>query len=412
MRKKILSGLLAAVLLFTGTALAAYAQGDDLETSMESEPEEELPAGLFEEGVIPTTAEGLDVPAPSAILTEKETGTVLWEKNADERLRPASVTKVMTILLIVEAVDSGALSLDDTITCSAYAAGMGGSQVFLEEGEQMPLREMLKCIVVSSANDAAVAVAEHMAGSEQAFAARMNERAAQLGMVNTHFTNCTGLMDDPEHLTTARDIAIMSRELIRHEWIKEYTTIWMDTVRDGQFGLSNTNKLVRFYAGATGLKTGYTSAAGHCLSATAERDGVEYIAVVLHCASSADRFESAKTLLSYAFGAYTLADPRPAEVLPPIPVTLGKTGFVQPVIPETPGLLVRKTDASALEVKVETDETLQAPVEAGQEVGVMTVTLRGSVLSETPIVAADAVARLTWWDVAKSMLKLLFYGEK
>ena len=411
MRTKILAGVLAALYLLTGTAYAAGAD-PTLEQTMESEPEEELPAGLFEEGVIPTTAEGLDVPAPSAILMEKETGTVLWEKNADERLRPASVTKVMTILLIVEAVDSGALSLDDTITCSAYAAGMGGSQVFLEEGEQMPLREMLKCIVVSSANDAAVAVAEHMAGSEQAFAARMNERAAELGMVNTHFTNCTGLMDDPEHLTTARDIAIMSRELIRHGWIKEYTTIWMDTVRGGQFGLSNTNKLVRFYQGATGLKTGYTSAAGHCLSATAERDGVEYIAVVLHCGSSADRFESAKTLLSYAFGASTLADPPPAEVLPPIPVTLGRAGFVQPVIPETPGLLVKKTDASALEVKVETDETLQAPVEAGQEVGVMTVTLNGAVLSETPIVAGDAVARLTWWDVAKSMLRLLFFGEK
>ena len=403
MWKKV-AGVLALAMVLSVSARA--------ELELESEPDEEVDESVFDDSYIPTSAEGLDVPAPSAILMEKETGTVLWEKNADERLRPASVTKVMTILLIVEAVDAGALNLDDVITCSANAAGMGGSQVFLEEGEQMPLREMLKCIVVSSANDAAVAVAEHMAGSEQAFAARMNERAAELGMVNTHFTNCTGLMDDPEHLTTARDIAIMSRELIRHDWIKEYTTIWMDTVRGGQFGLSNTNKLVRFYQGATGLKTGYTSAAGHCLSATAERDGVEYIAVVLHCGSSADRFESAKTLLSYAFGAYTLADPQPAEVLPPIPVTLGRAGFVQPVIPETPGLLVKKTDASALEVKVETDETLQAPVEAGQEVGVMTVTLNGSVLSETPIVAADAVARLTWWDVAKSMLRLLFFGEK
>ncbi len=401
---KKLAGILAALMLLSVTARA------DME--MESEPDEEVDESVFDDTAIPTGADGLDVPAPSAILMEKETGTVLWEKNADERLRPASVTKVMTILLIVEAVDSGALSLDEPITCSAYAAGMGGSQVFLEEGEQMSLREMLKCIVVASANDAAVAVAEHMAGSEQAFAARMNERAQELGMANTHFTNCTGLMDDPEHLTTARDIALMSRELIRHEWIREYTTIWMDTIRNGQFGLSNTNKLVRFYKGATGLKTGYTSSAGHCISATACRDGVEYIAVVLHCASSADRFESAKTLLSYAFGAYTLVTPAPAQVLPAIPVKLGKCGYVQPVPGEGGKLLVRKTDAGSVETAVELDETLQAPVEAGQRVGTMTVTLNGQVLREVPLVAGDSVERLTWWDVAREMLGVLVYGEK
>ncbi len=409
---KKLAGTLAAIYLLTGTALAAGPEWT-LEETMESEPDEDLPAGFFDGDFIPTDAEGLDVPAPSAILMEKETGAVLFEKNADARLRPASVTKVMTILLIAEAVDSGALSLDDVITCSAYAAGMGGSQVFLEEGERMTLREMLKCIVVSSANDAAVAVAEHMAGSEQAFAARMNQRALELGMVNTNFTNCTGLMDDPDHLTSARDIALMSRELLlNHGWIREYTTIWMDTIRNGAFGLSNTNKMVRFYEGATGLKTGYTSSAGHCLSATAMRDGVEYIAVVLHCGSSAERFESARTLLNYAFGAYTLAGPKPAQVLPLIPVTLGKAGFVQPVLPESPKLLVKKTDAASLEVKVELDEELRAPVEAGQEVGVMTVTLNGAVLSETPVVAADAVPRLTWWDVAKRMLGTLFCGDR
>ncbi len=404
---KKLAGILAVLLMLTGNAYAA----DTGELAMESEPEEEVPAWVFDDTAIPTDAEGLDVPAPSAILIEKETGRVLYEKNADERLRPASVTKVMTILLIVEAVDSGALKLTDTVTCSATAASMGGSQVFLEEGEQMPLSEMLKCIVVASANDAAVAVAEHMAGSEAAFAARMNERARELGLTGTHFTNCTGLMDDPEHLTTARDIAIMSRELIKHDWIKEYTTIWMDTIRGGEFGLSNTNKLVRFYEGATGLKTGYTSSAGHCLSATAMRDGVEYIAVVLHCASSAERFESAKTLLSYAFGAYTLAEAKPAEILPPIPVTLGRTAYVQPAF-EPVKLLVKKTDAASLETSVELAESLPAPVEAGQVVGTMTVTLNGEVLSETDILAADAVERLTWWDVAKNMLALLFYGER
>ncbi len=399
------AGILAAVMLLTGTAWAA-------EPADEAQPEEELPEWIFDDSIIPTGAEGLDIPAPSAILMEKETGEVIFEKNADERLRPASVTKVMTILLIVEAVESGALSLDTTITCSANAAGMGGSQVYLEEGEQMTLRDMLKCIVVASANDAAVAVAEHMAGSEAAFAAMMNERARELGMSSTNFTNCTGLPDDPEHLTTARDIAVMSRELISHDWIKEYTTIWMDSIRNGEFGLSNTNKLVRFYEGATGLKTGFTDSAGHCLSATAQRDGVEFIAVVLHCASSADRFESARTLLSYAFGAYTVASPMPADILPPIPVSLGRADYVQPVLESAPKLLVRKNDAGSLETSVELEKSLAAPVEAGQTVGTLTVTLNGQVLSETPIVAPDAVERLTFWDVLRGMLKTLVCGEK
>lgn len=401
---KKLAGILAVLMLLTVSARA------DME--MESEPDEEVDESVFDDAFIPTSADGLDVPAPSAILMEKETGTVLWEKNADEKLRPASVTKVMTILLIVEAVDSGALSLDDVITCSANAAGMGGSQVFLEEGEQMPLREMLKCIVVASANDAAVAVAEHMAGSEQAFSARMNERARELGMANTHFTNCTGLMDDPEHLTTARDIAIMSRELIKHEWIKEYTTIWMDTIRDGQFGLSNTNKLIRFFDGATGLKTGYTSSAGHCLAATAMRDGVEYVAVVLHCASSAERFESAKTLLGYAFGAYTLVEPKPAEILPVIPVKLGRADYVQPVLGEGGKLLVRKTDAGNVTTSVELETELTAPVEPGTQVGTMTVTLGEETLAQIPIITPAGVERTTWWDVVKDMMGILFYGEK
>lgn len=397
---KKLAGVLALAMVLTVSAKA------DLE--MEMEPDEEVDESVFDDSYIPTSAEGLDVPAPSAILMEKETGTVLWEKNADERLRPASVTKVMTILLIVEAVDAGTLGLDDVITCSANAAGMGGSQVFLEEGEQMPLREMLKCIVVASANDAAVAVAEHMAGSEAAFAARMNERARELGMANTHFTNCTGLMDDPEHLTTARDIAIMSRELIKHDWIKEYTTIWMDTIRDGQFGLSNTNKLVRFFDGATGLKTGYTSSAGHCLAATAMRDGVEYIAVVLHCASSAERFESAKTLLGYAFGAYTLVEPKPAEVLPVIPVKLGRVDYVQPVLGEEAKFLVRKSDAGNVVTEVELADTLTAPVEPGSQVGTMTVRLGEEVLAQVPILTPDGARRITWWDVVKDMMGILF----
>jgi D-alanyl-D-alanine carboxypeptidase (penicillin-binding protein 5/6) len=401
--KKALIFLTAAAML-TGVCHAADIQ-------MESESADDaLPAAVFEEENIPAAAEDIDIPAPSAILIEKETGTVIYEKNADERLEPASVTKVMTVLLIAEAVDSGELSLDDTITVSAYAASMGGSQVFLEEGEQMPLREMLKCIVVSSANDAAVAVAEHIAGSESAFAARMNERAQELGLTNTHFSNCTGLLDDPEHLTTARDIAVISRELIRHEWIKEYTTIWMDTIRDGTFGLSNTNKLIRFYNGATGLKTGFTSSAGYCLSATAMRDGVEYIAVVMHCATSAERFESAKVLLSYAFGAYTLTTAYPDEVLAPVKVTMGKSDFVQPVAADGEYILVKKSELSALARTVEIVDSIEAPVTAGQKLGTLTISSGDNVLSVTDIVSSESVERLTFWDIWKSMLSLFFLG--
>ena len=394
MWRKLTAAGLAALILLTGTV---YAEGPSLEDTMESEPEEELPAGFFEDASIPTDAEGLDVPAPSAILMEKETGTVLFEKNADERLRPASVTKVMTILLIAEAVDSGALSLDETVTCSAYAAGMGGSQVFLEEGEQMPLSEMLKCIVVSSANDAAVAVAEHMAGSEQAFAARMNERAQELGMVNTHFTNCTGLMDDPEHLTTARDIAIMSRELIRHDWIKQYTTIWMDTIRGGEFGLSNTNRLIYGYEGATGLKTGFTSKAMYCLSATAERDGVEYIAVVLHGETSEKRFADARTLLNYAFANYGLASLRPAQALPPVAVKLGAADCVQPMFTGSEYMLREKSGLGDLSYDISLPEAVSAPVAEGQVLGTMTVRAGEETVAQVDIVAAAAVERLGFW---------------
>ena len=224
----------------------------------------------------------LKISAPSAVLMEKETGELLYEKGAHERRPPASVTKVMTMLLIVEDIESGKLALDDVVTASARAASFGGSCVYLEEGERMSADEMLKCIAVVSANDCAVAMAEHLCGTEEVFVERMNRRAAELGMTESHFTNCTGLFEDPEHYTTALDIARMSRELIRHELIKKYSTIWMDMIRGGAFGLSNTNKLVYWYDGCTGLKTGYTSEAMYCLAATAERDGAEYIAVIMH----------------------------------------------------------------------------------------------------------------------------------
>ena len=354
----------------------------------------------------------LDLPAPSYVLMERSTGEVLLEHNAHERLRPASVTKVMTLLLIMEALDDGRIGWDDMVQTSAAAAAKGGSQIYLEENEQLPLEEMLKSIVVSSANDCACAMAEHIAGSEAAFVEMMNARAEQLGMTDTHFVNCTGLDDEPEaaeHLTTAYDIALMSRELLGHEAIKKYTTIWMDTVRDGQFGLSNTNKLVRFYDGTTGLKTGYTSAAGHCLSASAELNGMDLIAVVLHCASSTDRFESAKALLNYGFSNYALVTPEPGE-LPAVPVTLGTSMEITPVLADETPILIDKALAASVETNVRVDGSVTAPVEAGQTLGTLTITSGGQTIAERDLIAPEAVGALRWGDVYLQMLRALCMG--
>ena len=358
-------------------------------------------------------AEGLDVPAPSAILMDAATGTVLYEKNADEKLPPASVTKIMTLLLVMEALDSGRIGWDDMVTASEAAAAKGGSQVYLEVGEQMSMDEMLKSVVVSSANDCATALAEHVAGSEAAFVEKMNARAAELGMENTHFVNCTGLDDGEnasEHLTTARDIAIMSRELLTHEEIKKYTTIWMDTVRNGQFGLSNTNKLVRFYEGTTGLKTGYTSTAGHCLSASAQRDGMELIAVVLHCESSTDRFRSAKALLDYGFANYALADTQPEEPLQPVRVILGEESTLMPVLQQTAPILIEKGELAGITKTVTLCQEVEAPVEAGQQLGTLTLSTATRTLAEIPIIAPQAVEKLTLWELAARLLKRACMG--
>jgi D-alanyl-D-alanine carboxypeptidase (penicillin-binding protein 5/6) len=314
----------------------------------------------------------------------------------------------MALLLTVEALEAGEISLDDTVTASKNAADMGEAQIFLSEGERMPLRDILKSVVIASANDATVALAEHLAGTETVFVARMNARARQLGMTNTNFTNCTGLPKDGAHVTTARDIAVKSRELIGHGIIKEYTTIWMDTVRGGTFGLSNTNRLIRFYDGATGLKTGYTDRSMYCLSATAERDGVEYIAVVLGDATSDGRFESAKTLLSYAFANYTIIPVTPDEALPPLKVDLGLVKIVQPVTEREENLLLSRGDAKNLTKTVELAERLLAPVAAGEEVGRLIIRSGETVLGEYRIVAGDDVARRGWGNVFGGFVKLLF----
>jgi len=354
-----------------------------------------------------------EVAAPSCILMDATTGTVLYEKEADRPLAPASVTKVMTLLLVMEAIDRGQLQWDDMITASANAAGKGGSQVYLEENERMTVRDMVKCVTVASANDCAAALAEAVAGSETEFVERMNRRAAELQMTNTHFANCTGLDDEAGadvHYTSARDIAIMSRELLRHPEIREFTTIWMDTIRDGTFGLTNTNKLVRFYPDTTGLKTGFTQSAGYCMSASASRDGMELIAAVMHCGSSTDRFESAKALLEYGFAGFTLVDPAGEEEIPRVAVELGEEETVQPVLRDAQPLLLNRETAAQLRREIQVQPTVSAPVEPGQTLGTIRIYNGDSLLTEVPLTAESGVARLSWLRVTERLLRILWMG--
>ena len=364
---------------------------------------------------IPAQATDLQLDAPSAVLMDLETGTVLYEVNAREKLAPASVTKVMTLLLIMEAVDAGRISWGDMVTASETAAAKGGSQVYLKVGETMSVEDMVKSIAVSSANDCACAMAEFIAGSEAGFVELMNSRARELGMSDTHFVNCTGLDDDPaaaEHLTTAYDIALMSRELLKnHPDIKRFTTIWMDSVRGGAFGLSNTNKLVRFYEGTTGLKTGYTSAAGHCLSASAKRENLELVAVVLNCPNSAARFESAKALLDYGFANYALIEVQEEE-LPTVEVILGKSQSLQVTAQGEAQLLVDKALRQGVIRTVELPQTIEAPVAPGQVLGTLTVESGGKILAAVPLVAAEEVERLSWWELFRLALGAVSMAEE
>lgn len=358
--------------------------------------------------MVPASAAGPEVSAKAVLLMEKSTGEVLYEENSHEPLEPASVTKVMTMLLIEEALDSGQITKETMIPVSATAAGMGGSQVYLEEGEELSVDEMLKAIAVASGNDASVAMAEFLAGSESAFVEKMNARAAELGMADTVFQNCTGLPAEG-HYTSAYDIALMSRELVlNHPDIRTYTTIWMDSLRDGAFQLSNTNKLIRFYQGATGLKTGSTDSALYCLSATAEKEGMELIAVVLGSPTSADRFESAKALLNYGFATYALVTPAPSEPLVPVEVVLGVQPTVQPVIDGESQLLLPKADAAKVTTTLELADSVQAPVEEGQTLGSLTILVDGQERGTLPLVAQEPVPRLSLWQIYKGMLATLF----
>ena len=352
-----------------------------------------------------------EVAAPSAVLIERETGTVLYAKDETERRPPASVTKVMTLLLIAEAVDSGELALDDMVTASERAASMGGSQIWLEVGEQLSVSDMIKCVAVVSANDCAEALAEHLCGSEAAFVERMNRRAEELGLENTQFTNCTGLFDDTAHYTCALDIAVMSRELLGHEWIKDYTTIWMDSVRDGASELTNTNKLVRYCEGCTGLKTGYTSTAMYCLSASAERDGTEYIAVIMHAESIESRNKDASALLDYGFANFRLCPLTSGEELPDVAVELGTEASVTPVYDGGGAVLLRTKDAQGLSWSLDLPESVAAPVRAGERLGTLTLSNSSGPVAEVPILAGGTSERLSAPGIFIRLVSLLFCAE-
>ena len=358
---------------------------------------------------VPARAAELKVAGKSAVLMDVETGTVLFESNAHAPLAPASVTKVMTMLLVMEAVDGGQLAWEDPVTASEAAAAKGGSQIYLKVGETMTVREMLKAVAVSSANDCACALAEKIAGSESAFVERMNARAKELGMENTFFVNCTGLDDGAEaasHRTSAYDIALMSRQLLKyHPDIRQFTTIWMDTVRDGAFGLANTNKLVRFYPGATGLKTGYTSGAGFCLAASARREEMELVAVVMGAESSKARFDACRTMLDHGFAGYALVMADTSDVAP-VPVKLGAAAFVQPVPGDQQGILLEKGQKAMVTTEVILEEAVTAPVSRGQRLGELRIKAGEQVLRQIPLVAAEPVARLGWKDLFVRVLKL------
>ena len=353
----------------------------------------------------------LGLNAKSAILMEESTGNILYESNPDERLPIASVTKVMTMLLIMEAVDSGKISLDDMVTVSENAMSYGGSTMFLETGEQLTVNDMLKGIAVASANDGCVAMAEHLAGSESAFVDMMNERAKELGMENTHFMNTNGLYED-DHYSSARDVAIMSRELMKHETIFNYTSIWMDTLRGGKFQLANTNKLIRFYDGANGLKTGSTSKALCCLSAAAKRNDMQLIAVVLGAPTSAERFASAKSLLDYGFANYAVNTQITAgDEVQKIAVEKGVDKEVDVVAGDSCSTLVKKGQEDNITKEIKIDETITAPIEAGQKIGTMTISRDGEVIADIDLNASSAVEKKGIGLIIKDFFATIFFGS-
>ncbi|MEG2377224.1 MAG: D-alanyl-D-alanine carboxypeptidase family protein [Clostridia bacterium] len=339
-----------------------------------------------------------EIPAPNAVLMERDTGRILYQKGAHDKLPPASVTKVMTLLLVMEALDTGKIKMTDMVTVSPHAASMGGSQVYLKAGEQMSMTDMLKATVIASGNDSATALAEHVSGSEEGFVSLMNARAKELKMNDTQFLNCTGLPADG-HVSSAYDIAIMSAALLKHKEIKKYTTIWMDTLRGGAFGLANTNKLIRSYKGITGLKTGSTDAAKYCMAASAARNGMELIAAIMAAPTSKERFGSASKLLDFGFANFTLFDATRDFKESAVPVLLGTCKSVSAILGGSSRILIEKISAKDVKCAVELAKNVRAPVKAGQKLGEIKIYNGKTEISSVPIVAKTSVAKLTTGDI-------------
>lgn len=384
--KKSLSAIIALILTFSST-ICVFA--DNLDTQVDTDVSASLVNGK------------------SGILIEPVSGTVLYEFNPDERLQIASVTKTMTMLLIMEAIDNGKISYDDMVSTSEYAASMGGSQVFLEAGEQMSVNDMLKAIAIASGNDAAVAMSEFVAGSEEAFVEMMNKKAAALGCENTHFCNCNGLDEPDDHYSSARDVAKISCELIKHPDIFKYTTTWMDSLRGGAFGLSNTNKLLKSYNGANGLKTGSTEKAKYCLSASAERDGMNLVAVVLGAPSTKDRFASAAKLLDFGFANYSLVKGSDKiETIPNIQIQSGVRDNAPVKLSGSSDFIVKKGNEDKVEVEINMETSRVAPVEEGEVVGSVVFKIDGTKIAQTDIAIIEAVEKINVWQLfLKNMQK-------
>ena len=393
--KRIISLTISLILLFVPTH--AYAQ--------ESASIYPYDTVISEYWFAPASAEYIsDGSARALLLMEYSTGRVLFSENERERLPIASVTKVMTALLVVEAIDGGRIALNDTVTVSEYAASMGGSQVFLEAGEQMSVDDLLKSVIVASANDATVALGEHICGSEKAFVESMNQRARELGCENSNFANTNGLPDD-NHYSCALDVALITRELMKHTLIFDYTTIWMDTIRNGSFGLANTNKLIRFYKGATGMKTGFTSEAKYCLSGTAERDGMKLIAVVLGGETSDKRFAAAKGMLDYGYANFAVVTPD-IPTIEPLTVTRGVKDFVS-LTAEPTSILCEKGDRGGIEAKIELCESIEAPFEKGAQVGTVGYYKNGELVGSSPIFTAESVDAVSYFSLLKKLFLTL-----
>lgn len=392
--KRTLAALTALMFMVPSTALALEEPGPLL-------PEEAAIAALSnevieaEKALASTLTPGIDLPVKSAVLMDQGSGTILYGENEDVAYPPASITKIMSLLLIMEAIDSGKIALTDKVTCSDTAAGYGGSQIWLKPGEEMTVDDLLKAAAISSANDATVCLAEYVAGSEEAFVQQMNRKAEELGMVNTTF-KCAAGLDQEGHVSTAKDIAIMSRALLEHPLILNYSTVWMDTLRGGETQLVNTNRLVRFYQGATGLKTGTTNGAGSCLSATASRDGLGLIAVVMGADTSDHRFAAARSLLDWGFANFMQAQLTAPENILPVPVTGGVERQVEAVCEPAGGILVEKGKLESITQDIILPESVAAPVEKGQQLGTVAVCVDGERVTEYPILAAAAVERMSF----------------